>query len=191
MKKNYLLLVIAASLLSVSNVCAQKIKYGAKLGLDLSTFYGKDIDEYSNAGAYMGGFIGSQISDKIGVQLESLYTEVGALNDDNSEQNVKLSYITIPLTCNYSLSKKGIIEFGPVFWYNVDADIKNRDNSIFNKNVTSEDVKAFGFGLIIGAEVFSNEFCGFSIRYNIGLTNIIKDSNIRNSAIQIGLVYRI
>ena len=77
MKKTIFLL---ASLFTIiSN--AQEIKYGAKLGLNISSFSGDVIGSKSLIGLQVGGFAEIKVNDKFAFQSELFYSTQGAKSE--------------------------------------------------------------------------------------------------------------
>jgi len=190
MKKFYLLLVVAVSLISVSNVNAQDIKFGLKGGLNIASYYGEDVEVDCKAGFYIGGFVEKSLSEKFSLQGEILYSEQGAVNEEDSDVKMRFNYINIPVMCKYYFSDKVNFQFGPQFGFNVLSEISDGDVTVDFEKASGEKVNTFDFGLNFGAEVFVTKNIGLNARYNLGLTEIVKDSKVKNAALQFGMAYR-
>ena len=125
MKKVLLIAVIA--LLSLSNVNAQDVKFGAKTGLNLSNFKG-DLDNVeAKIGFNIGAFVEIGLSDKFTFQPELLFSTQGAKSEgsegfDSYEQTNKVNYLNVPLMLKYAVSDKFALEFGPQIGFLLSAD---------------------------------------------------------------------
>lgn len=189
MRKFYLLLVLA-SLVFASNANAQEVKFGLKGGLTHSSFNGDDLELAYKTGFYIGGFVEKQLSEKFALQGEFLYSEQGAANEEDSDNKIRFNYINIPVICKYYVSDKFNLQFGPQIGFNVLSEVTDGDVTIDFEEATEEEVNSLDFGFNFGAEVFVTDNIGLNARYNIGLREIVKESEVYNSVLQFGLAYR-
>jgi hypothetical protein len=121
--------IVITSLMMFS-VCAfsQEIKFGAKVGLNLSNLIGDyptAINEHnSKMGINIGGFAEYKINEKFTLQPELLFSTQGNTYGlktyygggsyyDGAEYNVKLNYLNLPIILKYKIIDKLNIEFGP------------------------------------------------------------------------------
>lgn len=205
MKKTLLaIFLIVSALLS-----AQKVKFGAKAGLNVSTLTGDLGDTSSKAGFYGGVYTRIPISSsKFSFQPEILFSMQGAKEKDSYtmfiehetiKANYKFNYINIPLMLQYEIIPGLRGEFGPQFGFIVtkkyDIDNYYYYNNILKEELhisgTAKNLKTFDFGLNVGANYELKNGVNFSARYNFGLTNLIDDSDysVKNSVFSIGVGY--
>lgn len=135
MKKIILTSLMLCSVFAFS----QEIKFGAKVGLNLSNLrgdYPKEIDEHnSKIGFHIGGFAEYKINDKLTLQPELLFSTQGntyGYKDyyggdsyyEGAESNIKLNYLNLPIVFKYKIIEKFSIDFGPQIGYLMSATNK-------------------------------------------------------------------
>lgn len=216
---------------------SQDIKFGAKVGLNLSNLrgdYPAAINEHnSKIGFHIGGFAQYEINDKFALQPELLFSTQGntyvhktyyggGSYYDGADYNLKLNYLNLPIILKYKIIDKLNIEFGPQIGYLISAKTKvdvtedSRDPSqnysveidmlndgIYNFGGTTVQSKAsanrLDFSLNLGASYDITEKIFIEGRYNLGLSNVDKNStngtatnswNMKNSVFQLSAGYR-
>jgi opacity protein-like surface antigen len=210
-------ILFSAILLATGFVNAQEIKFGAKLGLNVSNFSGDVTDSKSLIGAQIGGFAEIAISDKFAIQPELLFSMQGA-KTNYSETDVdysyseasktKLNYLNIPVLAKYSLSEKFSILAGPQFGILMSAkedfDVSETISGVTDSYSESVDAKDFyktlALSFNLGATYSITENIFVDARYNLGLSSISKDftdefgdsfsSDIKNNVIQFSVGYK-
>ena len=118
---------------------SQEIKFGAKVGLNLSNLrgdYPAGIDEHnSKIGFHIGGFAEYSINEKFSLQPELLFSTQGntyGYKDyygggsyyDGADYDLKLNYLNLPILLKYKVIEKLSIEFGPQIGYLMSAKTK-------------------------------------------------------------------
>ena len=118
---------------------SQEIKFGAKVGLNLSNLrgdYPTGIDEHnSKIGFHIGGFAEYEINEKFTLQPELLFSTQGntyGYKDyygggsyyDGADYNLKLNYLNLPIILKYKIIEKLSIDFGPQIGYLMSAKTK-------------------------------------------------------------------
>jgi len=207
--KKILLTVVALATFGLSQ--AQDIKFGAKAGLNISTITGDLEDAKSLVGAHFGGFAEIKISDKFAFQPELLYSMQGAKSEYSEsdtdysyseESKYKLGYLNIPLMVKYFATDKLFIEAGPQVGFLLSAKQDYSYSETYmgitdSASIDGIDVKDnfetidFGLNFGFGYEFTENIFAG--ARYNVGLSNIAKDSGdskVHNGVFQISVGYK-
>src|SRR5690606_30746283 len=129
-----------------------------------------------------------------GAESEATYEEFGITYRD--EDKIQLSYINVPLMMKWYAYDGLNFEFGPQIGFNVAAKAKGEstvtsgDGSIttsYDEDI--DDIETVDFGLNIGAGYELPMGLNFGIRYGLGLTEIVKDSDMKNSVISLGIGY--
>lgn len=179
--------IIAAgvALLGLTSVNAQEIEFGAKAGLNMANLSGDDADGTKmKMGAYVGGYANMGLSDKIFFQPELLFSMQGA-EPEEGDIDTKLNYINIPLMFQYGITDEIRVEAGPQVGMLLSAEIGDVD---FKDEMSSID-----FGMNVGASYNMENGFNVSVRYNMGLTEVIDsdvlESDAKNSVISIGVGY--
>ena len=201
-----------SAIFAMSFMNAQEIKFGAKAGLNISTFNG-DVANYdvkSKAGFHVGGFVEVKLTDKFSVQPELLYSMQGAkleysVSDEFSsasdKQDIKLGYLNIPIMAKYYVIPGLSIEAGPQVGFLLSAKSKYATTYFVGEELSEsgeEDIKddsksvEFGFNFGAGYEFTENIFV--QARYNLGLTsfseNAVNEFDPKNGVFQISLGYK-
>lgn len=204
------LMIAAVAVLGFGVANAQDVKFGAKAALNYATWSG-DIEETDGLiGFAVGGFVNVPINEKFSFQPELLYSMQGTSSKETEtfgqttqtlDTKFKLGYLNVPLMFRYEVAKGFSLEAGPQIGFllsangDVTSTIKNGNNTTTTS--ASEDVKEnfntvdFGFSLGGGYDITKNINLG--LRYNLGLSNIAKDSEdfkVRNSVFSLFVGYR-
>lgn len=111
MKRLFTLLFLTA----ITTTTAQGLDLGFKLGFNFANVSG--IEDFNQrTGLSAGLFAGAKLGDKIGLQVDALYSqqgaEVGATYSD-IVQDFNLDYISIPVVVKYYLTDNLNIHAGP------------------------------------------------------------------------------
>lgn len=111
MKRIFTLLFLTA----ITTTTAQGLDLGFKLGFNFANVSG--IEDFNQrTGLSAGLFAGAKLGDKIGLQVDALYSqqgaEVGATYSD-IVQDFNLDYISIPVVVKYYLTDNLNIHAGP------------------------------------------------------------------------------
>lgn len=203
MKKMFLAAAIAVLGLSQSDA---QVNFGVKAGPQLSNLVGNDdVDASTKFGFHAGAYANIRISEQFAFQPELLYSMQGAESETTYEEfgityrdedKIQLSYINVPLMMKWYAYDGLNFEFGPQIGFNVAAKAKgestvtNGDGSIttsYDEDI--DDIETVDFGLNIGAGYELPMGLNFGIRYALGLTEIQKDSDLKNSVISLGIGY--
>jgi opacity protein-like surface antigen len=207
--KKVILSAIAVLAFGLTN--AQETKFGAKLGLNVATLSSKDSDGIkSKIGLNIGGFAEIKISETFAFQPELLFSMQGAKSSTSnsgsgfsstSESTGSLNYINIPLMAKYFVIPKLSIEAGPQIGFLLSAKTEFTSSTTFGGTTqtssdskdTKEFYKTVDFGLNFGAsyDITENIFAG--VRYNLGLSDIIKDNtgnSVKNSVFSLNAGYK-
>lgn len=174
MKKTIL---VIALLLAVSfNVQAQLVKFGLKAGLNYANHTGSDIQTDAITSYHAGLITEIKIHDKFALQPELLYSTQGATyNTVLGDVKNELGYLSIPVMAKIYLNNTISLELGPQasFLLSERGAFDATDSNIFDFSV------AAGLGLKITKNIFIQG------RYGIGLTEISKNTQAKNSVLQV------
>lgn len=158
---------------------AQLIQFGIKGGGNFSNFTGGDIEgvDFKNITNYhFGAVVELGLFDNFSIQPEILYITQGAeLNGFGEQVKNELGYIAIPVLAKFYLTENALsLEVGPQVSFLVN------ERNQFNTN----DTNTFDFALAggLGYKLTKNFFV--QARYAMGLTEVKKDADIKNSVVQ-------
>lgn len=181
MKKIFLICVLLIA--TTLTLQAQTITYGIKGGLNFANQKGSDIIinntnyKTSTITAFHIGLLAKiDIFNGLALQPELLYTTKGANYKDAVNEFInELGYLSIPVMLKINLNKSLSLELGP------QASFLLSQRNEFDV----KDAKTFDFGVAagLGLKITKNLF--IEGRYGLGLTNVSKDADIKNSVIQL------
>ncbi|HET8735865.1 MAG TPA: porin family protein [Pricia sp.] len=157
----------------------EALRFGAKAGLDVSTFLGSDfVDISPKLGAYIGGLAEiPAFFDNFYLQPEILLSFQGA---DTGPENLNLTYIHLPLMGKYHITDAIAVEFGPQLGFLI------ADN---NEDLGGVDINTVHVGLNFGGGYRLNDTFYFQLRFGPGLSRVIDDVDLRNGVISLGACY--
>lgn len=202
-------LLTAAAVMTFGLMQAQEVKFGAKVGLNISNVSG-DIEESKNkVGFQIGGFAEIKVTDKFSIQPEMLYSTQGTKADQtyadadgsfNIDLTQKLNYLNIPVMAKYYVDKKFYVEAGPQIGFLLSAEQKAEASGVYfgqpvNETETVDNKSSLNstdFGVNIGLGYNFSDKVGANLRYTSGLSDVdkdAKDSEIYNSNIGISISY--
>lgn len=175
-------------------------EFGVKGGLNMSNLYTDDADDENvlfgfNAGVYAT----LPVSDFIAIQPELLFTTRGSeleYNNALAQGNVKLklNYIELPLLVRVNITKNFNIHAGGYASYMVSAKSTGDGDFEFEDQYDTDDFNKFDAGIAAGVGVDFNPI-SVGLRYNYGLTTIVKDgddsSDLKNSNLSLYLSYKL
>jgi hypothetical protein len=194
MKK--LILMAAVAVFGFMNVNAQNVSFGVKAGMNISTIggdFGNYYDYYegdatddvkSRVGFHVGGLAEIMISEKFAIQPEILFSSQGFKLEYNYDgesinDNVNLSYITLPVMAKFFPIENLSVEAGPQIGFLVSAkDNYEYTSSNFPEANESgdEDVKdlfnGIDFSMNFGASYKLDNGVFFSARYCFGISEV-------------------
>lgn len=184
-------LILAAVVLVSATSYAQTFQLGIKGGVNVSNFTGgdfKDFDEKALIGFHAGAFVSFFLGENFALQPEVLFSSQGAkLEKAGVEQNMKLSYVNVPVMLKYRFNGGFYLEAGPQIGFKVS---ENTDDMPINDFAKSTDLSIAG-----GLGFHSNIGLGIGARYTAGISKVGDfdseniDPDFRNGVIQVSLFY--
>ena len=195
-------LLLLTFLLGAFTMNAQEITFGAKAGLNISSWAGDETEDYdSRTSFHLGATAEIAISDVFSLQPELLFSSQGVKSEFSdsgfsSENSLVTNYIQIPVMAKYYVTEGLSLEAGPQIGFLMSA---NSEGSLtFDGETESydEDVKelfnSLDFGLNIGAGYKLDSGLNFALRYNLGLSNLVdgaddEDFSVTNRVLQLSV----
>ncbi len=176
MKKSIFTAVLMC--LFFSNANAQFLQLGVKGGINFSN-YGGDVDgvDFKTITSYHFGVVAElKLLENLALQPELLYSAQGSDIDALQVQyKNEVGYIALPILVKFYLTdNKFSLEAGPQLSFLVSE----------KSNVNFQDSETFDFGLAAGLSYKLTRNIFVSGRYVAGLSEVKKDSDIKNSVIQ-------
>ncbi len=148
--------------------------FGVKGGVNMATISTSDSETSSALGAVGGVFFGSHINDRVGVQVEGLYSQQGAKDKTpGSDAKYRVNYFNVPVLARFGNTTTNATHFhvftGPQAGFKLNAKASSKNLGLTVD--VGDEVKGFDFGWVLGAGVEMNRLT-FDVRYVLGLTNI-------------------
>lgn len=187
MKKLVLLTVLG--LMNYLPGMAQQINFGAKAGLNLATLSEDyDPDVATRTSFHFGAMAEIPLSEMFSIQPELLYSSQGATDDGDDDEEVRLSYITLPVLAKYYVYDGLSIEGGPQLGLLLSGEIEDNGETTDVKDIS----KSTDFGLAFGLGYKMETGLNFGVRYYFGsdINDIAESSDkIKNKVFQISVGY--
>ena len=187
--------LIALSLfVSSTTLFAQDLNFGVKAGINVATLgnYPYDGTDW-RIGWHAGLLSHIHVTPAFSLQPEIVYSSQGAKlsNYINNEEdlNLKLNYVNIPILLQYNFNNGFRLQGGPQVGFLTGVADKVGDNEL--NSVGTNDFNSIDFSIPLGVSYLAHSGLGADARYNIGITNTVKNSatKIRNSVFQFGVFY--
>ena len=188
MKKLILCAVVLVAGITSAN--AQFAKFGIKGGVNFSNFNGgpSGIDYENKTGFHAGAVVELKVLENFSIQPEAMFSSQGAASDVDGVDDFNLDYISVPVMAKfYLISDRLSLEAGPQFSFLVDDS-----SEVFQEGAEIQegyDPKSFDFAVAggIGLNIAGGLFA--QARYTIGLTEISRNADAKNSVFQVSLGY--
>lgn len=210
-------LLIAAAAVVSANLSAQETRFGAKAGYSLSTLKFKDNGDSENTDPshtfYVGALVEHKLSDKFALQGEVLYSPLGGKITEKVEEegtffNIKnkttFGTILIPVSAKYFITEGLSVSAGASFGLIISAKTKTVADlglgmipgfeiSADDERDIKDQVNTLNIAPFLGAEYALENGLFFDARYNMGVSNLAKDSGdgkLTNSFFQVGVGFK-
>lgn len=161
---------------------------------------------------FVGGFFGEYvINDYFGIQAELLYSMQGSKYTFDAvdgagtlsvKSTVKTDYINLPILAKFYILEGFSVEIGPQFGYMISAKQKfsGIEDDVLEDAIIIElggenlydhdDLKKFDISAALGLSYKFNFGLDVFARYNLGLTEVYKDTKSKNGVLSLGVGYR-
>lgn len=162
------LVLLAIAIFGFSEVAAQGIEFGAKLGINFSDTSGDNAlrDGPITSIPMIGVYAEILLNEKFSFQPELQYSPQGFGTGSGNNDVILTQYLNLPLMGKYYVTKGLSLEAGPQVGFLLDAN----DNGL-NLNIIN-DFKTFDLGLNLGLGYKFNNGLNLGFRYTIGISNI-------------------
>ena len=185
MKK--LLIVGLLSVVASAAFAQAQVALGIKAGVNVSKLNNDDL-ESSSITAFHGGAFALFKFTALGIQPELLFSQQGSKIEDVSgdPQDLKMSYMTIPVMLKFYLPGGFNLQAGPQFGFLNSAELDGDD--------IKDSFKSSDMSINVGAAWDAPFGLVFDARYNIGVSDISDDPSIgavKSGIFQFSLGYKI
>jgi len=189
--KKIILSSLALILISAASYAQAGFRLGIKGGSNLTQLSGQSFDNGFKSGYQLGGFMEIDFSKSIGIQPEVLFSETNTrtssnlgsiLTNMNSNQDVKLNYLSIPVLLRLNANKMLTFVVGPQYSILINPHETTLQNG-------QDAFKSGDFAMVGGLQINLSAFRIYG-RYAVGLNNINDISNQdswKSQQIQLGI----
>jgi len=193
LKKQMKKLLLLAVLASATTFAGAQIQFGAKAGLNLASLHvspsetGTSFKMTPNFNA--GVLVHIPLASSFSLQPEVVYSGQGTkVSSPDESGTYNLGFINVPVLVKYKIASGFFAEAGPQVGFLLGAKAKSSGVSVDVKDsFKSTDISGvFGIGFLSPLNI------GADIRYNLGFTNLAKnstDGSAKNGVLQIGVFY--
>lgn len=166
-----------------------RLQFGVKAGGNYSDFENAGFATEGLPGFHAGLIVGFKINDKLSVQEEFLFSQQGAKlkGDFLGKQDVKLSYMSVPILLKYRTRSGFYAEVGAQSSFKVKEDVRGLTGGDFAEKLD--------FGAVGGLGFQSRRGFGIGARYVYGFSKVgafqspsVK-SDFTNSVAQASIFY--
>lgn len=197
------LIVMLACLALVGGSFAQeksndrkKFSIGAKTGLNVATFAGTNTKNlHKSIKVNMGFHIGivSEIkgSDDFSFAPEILFSTQGFRTDMDTIGDMgsaNANYIAVPLMARFYIIDCLSLDVGPYFGFATSIKIKDDGETV---KVGTDEYHIFDYGLCLGMTYNLRQKFFASVRYECGISDVVKYLNNTNSVLQFSVGYNL
>ena len=184
MKKVFVL--IAAAIVSMSAMA--QVQFGAKVGVDMTNFWGSDTEHGMQPNYQAGALMEYKFSDHFGIAPEIVFAAQGGKHKAGGvTTKFNTNYINIPVMLKFYASDKFSVDFGPQLGINVYSKFTVSGGGADVTTDIKDGTKTVDFGLGLGGTYNLTEKAFVQARYTMGLTEVFKDevSAAKNGNIQL------
>lgn len=174
MKKLFVLVICLIGTMAAE---AQSVKFGIKGGANFAKLEGDNIESEMITSYHFGVATEIKALPMLAIQAEALYSSQGAKVEGSDD--IKLDYVSVPVLAKFYVVPSILsLEAGPQFSFLVND---NLDETI--------EAKSFDMAIAGGLGVNIIKSLTVQARYVVGLTETVKDSEAKNSIIQLSAIY--
>lgn len=185
-------LMISASLillLSGLNYLKAQTEIGIKGGVNFSSV--TELNGKDRVSAHGGIFLHNTLNNHWCIQPELLYSAQGekSIDENGVKNDLNLNYLQLPVMIQYYATKRIYLEAGPQIGYLLQA---NREGPVEDKASVKDNYKKVDVGINAGIGVWATKNIGFYGRYNLGLMDVSKLTDVerKNRNIELGAAIR-
>jgi len=189
MKRSFFVIL---SLVFTVSLQAQ-VRFGVKAGLNLADVSVSDAQgvSFSMKPDFNAGVLAEiHLVGKLSLQPEIMYSGQGSdIKADTVKGKYNFQFINVPVLLKYEIAHGLFVETGPQLGVLAGAKLKQDGGSSTD---VKDELKTADFGWTLGLSYLLPMNFGVDARYNLGLTNYLKDSgngSIKNGVFQVGVFY--
>jgi Opacity protein and related surface antigens len=163
--------------------------YGVKGGLNFASVTGDDNGKMKFS-FNLGAFAEYRFNDFFGIQPELMYSRQGAYDKvAGVKQWERLNYINIPILAKLYVLDNLSVDIGPQIGILLHSKSKWKSGGSSGKN-DIDGLKGADVSFAMGLTYRVDRNWDVNVRYNLGLTDVQKKRDGKNSVVQLGVGYR-
>ena len=193
-------MLAAVALMATMSVNAQQMFIKPMVGATLSTVTGDYTDEAKmRFGLAAGAEFGYQVMEPLAITAGAVVSMQGAGQDDTKyyrDASTTLTYLNIPILANYQIIPGLSVKAGIQPGFMLSAKSKGEEHLgtgwVEYDHSGTDGYKTFDLSIPFGLSYEISDFV-IDARYNLGVTNIIDDDDVKqkNSVFMLTLGYKI
>lgn len=184
MKRVFVL--IAAAIVCMSAMA--QVQFGAKVGVDATNFWGKDVNHGMQLNYQAGLVMEYKFSPKFAIAPEAVFAAQGGqfklaeIGSTEIKHTYTTNYINVPVMLKYYVSPSFSLDFGPQVGFNVYSKMKTGDLKPVD---IKDNTKSVDFGVGLGGTVNLTENAFLQARYTMGMTDVFEGGDAKNGNVQV------
>ena len=189
MKKIFVLIAVAI----VSMSAMAQVQFGAKVGVDATNFWGKDINHGMQFNYQAGLVMEYKFTPSFAIAPEVVFAAQGGKFDAvdfhfgdmvfNKDLTYHTNYINVPVMLKFYTSPKFSIDLGPQVGFNVYSKYALED---FDAVDIKDGTKGVDFGVGLGGTYNLTDNAFVQARYTMGMTKVFdNDADVKNGNVQL------
>ncbi|MCD7970539.1 MAG: PorT family protein [Alistipes sp.] len=191
MKKTLLLLLLLPALAQTANCQYFGVKGGANIAMH-NNASAADATLYFHTGIYLRESLEPRrgLWHRFFIQPELTYSRQGASLPDD-ELWIKNDYVNLSLVFQYMPLRKLGLEFGPQVGYLAISDVTDKWAGKKNREGVGSMFRKTDYALCFGIFYRTWTFADFSVRYNLGLNDIVRHNpgkRVNNGVFQFSML---
>ena len=192
------LMTLVVAMLACMSASAQ-VQFGAKVGLDLTNFWGKDCGHQMVLNYQAGLLMEYKFHPRFAIAPEVVFAAQGCgkmtLYEDGwvgegpstTMISYQVNYINVPVMLKYYATPAFSIDFGPQLGFNVYSKYTITGENVIEQPAHDHKkfTKAVDFGMGLGGSYNLTDNAFIQARYTLGLTKVFKNPDSKNGNIQL------
>jgi hypothetical protein len=190
MKKLMLICLVLVSTKSFSQSFFKRFEFGLKAGANYSNFTNASFPTDPLVGFHAGATVAFKITNNFLIQEEFLFSSQGAKikgSGDLANQDLKVSYITVPILLKYRTNSGFYIEAGSQVGMKAKEEAKGLSAGDFAKKLDLAAVGGIGYQSKMGLGIGARYVYGLSKVGDFNISNINND--FKNNNVQASIFY--
>ena len=190
MKKLLFICLVLISANSFGQGIFKRLSFGIKAGANYSDYTNAGFATDPLVGFHAGAIVNFRFTDNLSIQEEFLFSTQGTKVKDNSifgQQDIKVSYITVPFMIKYRTNFGVYFEAGPQVGMRANEDLKDKTFGEFADKLDLAGVGGIGFQLKNGLGIGARYVAGISKVGTFNIQNVKTD--FRTNVIQGSIFY--